>query len=98
MNKQKLSPWLKGVIVSTVLVILPPLIGLVPTVIGMMRAFRAIRAGGGGDATELSQAISVALYSTAVGFLVAFAAAIALVICLVGLVMEQRKRNQAKQE
>jgi biopolymer transport protein ExbB/TolQ len=93
MNKQKKSPWLKGVIISGVFVVLPPLVGLVPTVIGMLRAFRAMGATGTLDKAELSQAISFSFWATMVGFGVSSVAVIALVVCVVGLVMEQRKRG-----
>lgn len=90
-NEKKKSLWLKGVIVSAVLVVLPPLAGLAPTVIGMLRAFRTLSAGGVVSDTELSQDISTSLCATAAGIAVSSIAAIALIICVVGLVLERRK-------
>jgi len=93
MNENKKSPWLKGVIISAVLVALPPLAGLIPTLIGMLRAFRAIEAAGTLDKTELSQAISSSLWATMVGLGVSSLAVIPLVICVVGLIVERRRQR-----
>jgi biopolymer transport protein ExbB len=45
------------------------LMGLLGTVIGMIRSFAALGAGGGGDSVALSQGISEALVNTAFGIL-----------------------------
>lgn len=51
-----------------------PLLGLLGTVIGMIRLFLAILASGVGDATRLAGGIGEALISTAAGLLVAIPA------------------------
>jgi biopolymer transport protein ExbB len=54
-----------------------PLLGLLGTVTGIIKAFNAINAGGMGDARMLSGGISEALITTAAGLLVAIPALIA---------------------
>lgn len=53
-----------------------PLLGLLGTVVGMIEIFAA-QAPGGGDPRQLAQGISVALYNTAFGLLVAIPALVA---------------------
>mgnify|MGYP001818694455 CR=1 FL=1 len=56
-----------------------PLLGLFGTVLGMMRAFQALQASGGGaNPAELAGGIWVALITTAVGLAVAMPATLAL--------------------
>jgi biopolymer transport protein ExbB len=54
-----------------------PLLGLLGTVTGIIKAFNAINAGGMGDPRMLSGGISEALITTAAGLLVAIPALIA---------------------
>jgi biopolymer transport protein ExbB len=54
-----------------------PLLGLLGTVTGIIKAFNAISAGGVGDPRMLSGGISEALITTAAGLLVAIPALIA---------------------
>mgnify|MGYP000161248951 CR=1 FL=1 len=52
------------------------LVGLLGTVIGMIRSFQALAAGGGGDSLALSTGISEALINTAFGILTSWVAVI----------------------
>ena len=51
---------------------LTPLIGLLGTVTGMIKAFQAVSIYGTGDASILAKGISEALFTTAGGFLLLF--------------------------
>ena len=53
-----------------------PLLGLLGTVIGMIEIFGAQAPGGGGNPVQLAHGISVALYNTAFGLIVAIPALI----------------------
>jgi len=53
------------------------LLGLMGTVIGMIRAFSAMSQGGGADSTALAGGISEALYNTALGIGTSFLAMLA---------------------
>lgn len=55
---------------------LAPLLGLLGTVLGMIQTFNAIMLQGNGDTAVLAGGISVALYTTAAGLIVAIPAAI----------------------
>ena len=58
------------------IVTLGTLTGLLGTVIGMIRSFQALAAGGGGDSLALSTGISEALINTAFGILTSWCAVI----------------------
>ena len=62
-------------IIATI-VTLGTLTGLLGTVIGMIRSFQALAAGGGGDSLALSTGISEALINTAFGILTSLVAVI----------------------
>lgn len=62
-------------IIATI-VTLGTLTGLLGTVIGMIRSFQALAAGGGGDSLALSTGISEALINTAFGILTSWVAVI----------------------
>ena len=59
------------------IVTLGTLTALFGTVVGMIRSFAALAAGGGGDSLALSQGISEALVNTASGILTSWGAVIA---------------------
>ena len=59
------------------IVTLGTLTGLLGTVIGMIRSFQALAAGGGGDSLALSTGISAALINTAFGILTSWCSVIA---------------------
>ena len=52
------------------------LMGLLGTVIGMIRSFAALASGGGGDSLQLSEGISEALVNTASGILTSWVAVV----------------------
>lgn len=54
-----------------------PLLGLLGTVIGMVELFGAFTADGGHDVTKFARGISIALYNTAAGIIVALPAMVA---------------------
>lgn len=54
-----------------------PLLGLLGTVVGMIEIFAAQSQSGGGSPVQMAQGISIALYNTAFGLLVAIPALIA---------------------
>lgn len=62
--------------VIATIVTLGTLTGLLGTVIGMIRSFQALAAGGGGDSLALSTGISEALINTAFGILTSWVAVI----------------------
>jgi biopolymer transport protein ExbB len=57
----------KNMVIFSTLASISVLIGLIGTVLGMIRAFAALAAGGGGDALALATGISEALVNTAFG-------------------------------
>ena len=64
----------RGLPILDMISVIAPLLGLLGTVLGMIRVFQALAAGGIGQATVLSGGISEALVSTAVGLTVAIPA------------------------
>ncbi len=67
----------KNLIILSTIATIAVLTGLLGTVIGMIRAFKALAASGAPDAIQLSQGISEALVNTAGGLLAAIMAIIA---------------------
>jgi biopolymer transport protein ExbB len=57
----------KNMVIFSTLASISVLIGLIGTVLGMIRAFAALASGGGGDALALATGISEALINTAFG-------------------------------
>lgn len=57
----------KNMVIFSTLASISVLIGLIGTVLGMIRAFGALASGGGGDALALAEGISEALINTAFG-------------------------------
>ena len=83
-----------GLGVLDTIVTLAPLLGLLGTVTGIIRAFNAIQAGGMGDPRALSGGIAEALIATAAGLCVAIPALIAYRYLrgrVEGIVMEMEK-------
>jgi biopolymer transport protein ExbB len=64
----------KGILILQTISKIAPLIGLFGTVTGMIRAFKAIGAAGGGDPGMVANGISEALVATASGLVVAIPA------------------------
>ena len=61
--------WKKMIWVSVIGMILPPLVGIVGTVIGMIRAFNQLSEQGSADPEALAGSISMSLLSTLYGLL-----------------------------
>ena len=95
MNALKKSPWLKAVKISGVLVVVPPLIGLVPITIHMIRTFQSISESGASPPAMASEDISFAVQATSAGFVVSFIAGIALVVSVIGFIVERRRARLA---
>ena len=82
--------WTVALVVSLLLVILPPLLGVFGTVIGMIRAFGTLEKSGGSDPDALADSIGFALMTTATGLVIALIALIPLIITIVGLLRARR--------
>lgn len=76
--------------VCGVIVILPPMIGIVGTIVGMVGAFSTLQKTGGADPSELAGDISVALLTTVWGLLASAFALIPFIVFLV-LFLKYRK-------
>ncbi len=72
-----LKPMKKGFQAIATIATISPLFGLLGTIVGMILAFSNISATGGADKSQLAGAISLALFTTAGGLLVAIPAIIA---------------------
>jgi biopolymer transport protein ExbB/TolQ len=79
--------WLRAVWFSIAGVILPPVLGLIGTVAGMMGAFEGVSRDGGADQEMLAGGVSVAVWATACGFVVTTIAFLVFVAVLTRLVM-----------
>jgi len=67
----ELKRYERGLNLLDTIVTASPLLGLLGTVTGIIRAFAALSASGGGNATQLSLGIAEALYTTAFGLAIA---------------------------
>ena len=76
-GKQATSELEKHLPILSMIASIAPLMGLLGTVIGMIEIFGSQQSAMGGDPQALAHGISVALYNTAFGLLVAIPAAIA---------------------
>lgn len=84
--------WTIGFNVCLTLVVVPPVIGLVGTVLAMIRAFETLGPSGeAGDPSLIAEAIGEALMSTAMGIKVSLAALIILVITTIGRARAKRR-------
>lgn len=75
--------WKRMIWVSVIGTLLPPLIGITGTVIGMLRAFNELSEKGTADPEELAGSISVSLMSTLYGFLFWIPAIIVLILSII---------------
>lgn len=66
-GRQEMRILEKGLIILETIAVITPILGLLGTVIGMIKVFRAISIHGIGEASALSGGISEALLTTAVG-------------------------------
>lgn len=90
MSKPEKSAWMRAVKISGILVILPPLVGLLPGVIGMMRTFYAISTDRP-PAPQTADYIHLAMRTTEIGLVVSAIACIALIVSVIGLRLERRR-------
>lgn len=74
--------WKKMIWVAVAGMILPPLVGITGTVIGMIRAFGELSAQGTADPEELAGSVSVSLLSTLYGLLFWIPGMIVLIIAI----------------
>ena len=81
-------------ILTGLVAVISPLIGLMGTVLGMRRTFETMGAKGVKDANELSQGIGEVLVSTASGLVIAFIGLAAAILFLVLALVERRKLRQ----
>ncbi|MCW1921401.1 MotA/TolQ/ExbB proton channel family protein [Luteolibacter arcticus] len=79
---KKKNFWKRAIWWASASVILPPLGGMLVTVIGMMRAFGEL-AVQGGDTGELTQHVGTVLQATALGLAISFFGLIFLVVAIV---------------
>ena len=75
--------WGRSMIWAAGFVIVPPMLGAVGTVVGMVRAFGQLGATGQADPAELAGDISIAVQSTMWGSLIAAPAFVFLLISIV---------------
>lgn len=90
--------WRNGLIASVCLIIIPPLLGMGGTAAGMIRAFNSLSnssESGMADPAALSEDISFALVTTAIGIVLSLIGFVLFIITLVGLI---RARNEANQQ
>ena len=76
--------WKRAIWGSSLLTIIPPLIGISTTVMSMTRAFNELEASGTGDTNQLSVHVGTALVGTAIGLIPGVVGLILLVISIVG--------------
>ena len=84
-------PWKIALWLSAGLVIVPPVLGMLGTQLGMFRAFSKLEAAGGKDPQALAADISLALNTTAGGLTLALIGLIGLGISLFGLNRAKRR-------
>lgn len=88
--------WTIALKVCLALVIVPPLVGLVGTVVAMIRAFDTF--GPPDDAADpslMAEAIGDALMSTATGLMISLPALILLIISIIGRICAKRRLQAA---
>ena len=80
-SKAKL--WMRAIWASVAMIIVPPMLGLVGTVIGMVGAFGELKNSGGADPKALAGDISVALLTTFYGLIFSIVGLILLIVSFV---------------
>ena len=90
--------WRRAFIASIVWVVLPILLGLSGTVIGMIRAFQTIEETGVSDPKELADAISISLGSTAIGLVIAFPGLVLFIVCLIRSATARKREPEPEPE
>ena len=82
-HQHKRKFWLRTIWISLTGVLLPPLLGISGTIIGMMQAFGELSKAGEHDAGALADNISTSLYATASGLIISSVAAVVLLVALI---------------
>jgi biopolymer transport protein ExbB len=85
---KKLFGW--AALICAAIVVFPPLLGLIGTVMGMINAFSTLQITGGADPSALAADISVALLSMSWGLAASALALIPFIVFLV-IFLKQRK-------
>lgn len=81
--QKKITFWGHGIWISTLLILLPPMIGLMTTVVGMKNAFENMGNSGIGDPAALSGHISSVLQATLWGAIFSSLGIVFLVLSIV---------------
>ena len=75
--RYEISKLERGLVVLEIIVGIAPLMGLVGTIYGLITLFASLDGGAAADSSKFAQGISVALYATLMGLLIAIPALIA---------------------
>ena len=75
--------WKRSIWVSITMIIVPPMIGLAGTAIGMIRAFGDLKQTGGADPAALARTITEALSSTMFGLMFSVIGLVCLIISII---------------
>jgi hypothetical protein len=94
MNEHRKSPWFHGIVVSIVLTVLSPLIGRHASTNALLSIIKEAGSPEGVNVAHLNQAISTAQSAWVISLVLSSIASVALVVCLIGYIKEQRKSNQ----
>jgi ABC-type Fe3+ transport system permease subunit len=81
--RQRRKFWFRAIWISLAVVVIPPVLGLAGTVIGMIRAFSTLAEYGEGDPEALAGDIATAMLSTAWALLISALGLLALIAVLV---------------
>ena len=86
--------WLKFLVIATVVLVVPPFLGIAGTLFGMIGAFDELSSGGANPA-RLSSDISFALITTVIGILVSLIGFFGVMISVIGLLRADRPEPMA---
>jgi biopolymer transport protein ExbB/TolQ len=75
--------WFRAIWISVAGIIIPPLFGLIATIVGMIGAFGELSSTGEADPEELAGDISMSLLTTMWGFVISFVAFLVLIYVLI---------------
>ena len=89
-SEQSKRFWGRIALISGLCIVIPPMLGLVGTVIGMVNAFGTLQTAGAADPSELAGDISFALLTTLWGLVFSV---VALIPFIVSLVLFLKKRR-----
>ena len=89
--ERKIRFWMRATFGSIGLIVIPPLVGLSGTVIGMVNAFHTLGSSGGSDPDRLAGSISISLITTAIGLVLSAIGLIFFVISLIRFLILRRR-------